>query len=271
MRSKTRSAIVPVVALTCVSLGAPAPAASSVSTTKTAKPICGAGKVVVPAGTFAVGTTALQAFLTEEQPRRVVRLTRPFCLDRTEVTVADYARCVSADRCAATKPAFSADEMPMTNVSWREARDACVFRGGRLPTEVEWEHAARGVDDRLYPWGDWHPRCEYADSMYEMWGHCNGYGPSAVGSFPPGASPYGALDMAGNVLEWVDDAWDADAWKHVDPIDPRNKDDRARHHVVRGGSWEYDVVHSLRVSQRDGYPTELRDPTLGFRCAYDVQ
>ncbi len=230
---------------------------------------CPKGAVAIPAGTFPIGTTFLQDYALDERPRRMVTLTRGYCLDRTEVTVRDYEACVDAGKCPATKPSFAGDTMPMTNVSWHEARAACLFRGGRLPSEVEWEHAARGSDDRLYPWGSWHPDCRYADLWGEMWGSCNGYGPSPVGSAPDGASPYGVLDMAGNVLEWVDDAYDADAWRKLPATDPRWQDESALRHGVRGGSWDYDVVHSLRVSDRDGYPSTLRDPTLGFRCAYD--
>jgi len=242
------------------------PRAPAAPTTKTA---CPNGAVLVPAGKFPIGTTALQEYAENEQPRHMVTLTHAYCIDRTEFTVAEYARCVAASRCPDTKPSFSGDAMPMTHVSWHEARAACAFRGGRLPTEVEWEHAARGNDDRLYPWGSWHPDCRYADLWGEMWGSCNGYGPSPVGSSPDGASPYGAVDMAGNVLEWVDDAYESDAWHTLPDTDPHLADPKARRHGVRGGSWDYDVVHSLRVSDRDGYPSTLRDPTLGFRCAYD--
>jgi formylglycine-generating enzyme required for sulfatase activity len=230
---------------------------------------CPNDTVPIPAGTFPIGTRAAQEFDLDERPRHLVQRTRPYCIDRTEVTVATYARCVVAGRCAPRRPAFAGDDLPMTNVSWQDARTACLFRGGRLPTEVEWEHAARGTDDRLYPWGSWRPHCALADAMYEMWGHCNGYGPSPVGSFIDGRSPYGALDLAGNVLEWVDDAWDDEAYRWLEPIDPHYDEPSASHHVVRGGSWEYDVVHTLRVSDRDGYPTDLRDATLGFRCVFD--
>ena len=232
--------------------------------------VCPDGALPIPAGTFAIGTRSTQEFPDNERPRHLVTLSRGYCLDRTEVTVEAYARCVDVGRCPARAPAFSGATMPMTNVSWSDARATCAFRGGRLPTEVEWEHAARGVDDRLYPWGSFRPHCGWADSMYELGGHCNGYGPSAVGSFPKGASPYGVLDLAGNVLEWVDDAYDDDAYRWLDPLDPHDDDEWAYVHVVRGGSWEYDVVHSLRSSERSGYPSTLRDATLGFRCAYDV-
>ncbi len=196
-------------------------------------------------------------------------LTRAYCIDRTEVTVREYERCSAASACVTRKPFFAGDELPMTNVSWHDARAACAFRGGRLPTEVEWEHAARGHDDRLYPWGSWRPDCPYADLWGETWGNCSGYGPSPVGSSPKGASPCGALDMAGNVLEWVDDEWDGRSWAEVPQIDPHRKNPKALKHGVRGGSWDYDVVHSLRVSDRDGYPSDLRDATLGFRCAFE--
>ncbi|MEO7094239.1 MAG: SUMF1/EgtB/PvdO family nonheme iron enzyme [Polyangiales bacterium] len=243
---------------------------SAATTSMGVKIVCPFDAVAVPAGAFPIGTRAMQDYDDDERPRHTVQLTHAYCLDRTEVTVVAYGRCVAAGKCVARKAAFAGEDMPMTNVSWSDARAACWFRGGRLPTEVEWEHAARGTDDRLYPWGSWRPQCMYADAMYEMWGHCNGYGPSPVGSFPSGASPYGALDLAGNVLEWVDDAWSDDAWKRLGTVDPRDDDPKAPHHVVRGGGWEWDVVHSLRVSDRDGYPTTLRDATLGFRCAYDV-
>ena len=230
---------------------------------------CPPGTQRIAAGRFPIGTSAMQAYEADEQPRHFVSLTRAYCLDRTELTVEAYARCAAEGRCAQVVPAFVGEGMPMTNVRWRDARDACAFRGGRLPTEVEWEHAARGGDDRLYPWGSWTPWCQYADSMFDMLGHCNGYGPSPVGSFPAGASPYGVLDLAGNVLEWVDDAWDDRAWKNQPDVDPHLSDEGARMHVVRGGSWDNDTVHGLRVSQRDAYPSELADETLGFRCAYD--
>ncbi len=229
---------------------------------------CPSQAVAIPAGTFPVGTRIDQDYDLDERPRHLVQITHAYCLDRTEVTVGDYDRCVTKGSCVLRRPFFAGDAMPMTNVSWRDARAFCAARGGRLPTEVEWEHGARGTDDRLYPWGSWRPHCGLADSMYELFGHCNGYGPSNVGSFPSGASPYGALDMAGNVLEWVDDAWDDAAWKSPDIVDPHRVDVNALHHVVRGGSWEYDVVHTMRVSDRDGYPTDLRDATVGFRCAY---
>jgi sulfatase modifying factor 1 len=250
-------------------LAAP-PRAPAAPFATSSKVVCPNGAVAIPAGKFPIGTTASQDYAEDEQPRRMVTLTHGFCLDRTEVTVAEYARCVEASRCPAVKPSFADESLPMTNVSWHDARAGCAFRGGRLPSEVEWEHAARGNDDRLYPWGSWHPDCRYADMWGEMWGSCNGYGPSAVGTAPDGASPFGALDMAGNVLEWVDDAFDADAWRTLPDVDPRLTDPKANRHGVRGGSWAYDVVHSLRVSDRDGYPSTLRDSTLGFRCAYDL-
>lgn len=232
-------------------------------------PRCPAGAVLVPAATFPIGTTWAQDYDPVEQPRRMMTLTRAYCIDRTEVTVLEYERCAKASACPTRKPSFAGDTLPMTNVSWHEARAACRFRGGRLPSEVEWEHAARGNDDRLYPWGSWKPDCPYADLWGEMWGNCGTYGPSPVGTASKGGSPFGALDMAGNVLEWVDDLWDGKSWRDVPLLDPHRADDKALKHGVRGGSWDYDVVHSLRVSDRGGYPSDLRDPTLGFRCAFD--
>lgn len=230
---------------------------------------CPPNAAPIPAGTFPIGTTRSQDFDLDEQPRRMVTLTRAYCMDRTEVTVREYDDCVRSTACPARKPFFAGDALPMTNVSWHDARLACAHRGGRLPTEVEWEHAARGGDDRLFPWGSWRPDCPYADVWGETWGGCGTFGPSPVGTASKGLSPFGMLDMAGNVLEWVDDAYDGKPWSALPTIDPHHVDAKARLRGVRGGSWDYDVVHSPRVSDRGGYPSELRDATLGFRCAYD--
>lgn len=248
-------------------IGAATTRATSAGSAAT-KLACPLDAVAIAAGSFPIGTTRSQDFGDDEQPRRTFTLTKPYCLDRTEVTVADYRACASAGRCTPRTPYFSGDRLPMTNVDWNDARAACAFRGGRLPTEVEWEHAARGNDDRLFPWGSWRPDCPYADLWGETWGSCDGYGPSPVGARPKGASPFGALDMAGNVLEWVDDAWEERNWAAAAAVDPHADDPKAHRHGVRGGSWDYDVVHSLRVSDRGGYPSDLRDATLGFRCAY---
>ncbi len=228
---------------------------------------CPKDSLYIPGGPAVVGTRFELDFDFDEHPVRVFRLS-PYCLDRTEVTVAAFDACVQASACVARVPSFAGNELPMTNVDWFDAKAACKHRGGRLPTEVEWEHAARGNDDRLYPWGSFAPDCPYADLWGDVWGSCGGYGPSKVGTAIKGASPFGVLDLGGNVLEWVDDTYDPRAWATLPELNPRRNDPFAPRRVVRGGSWDYDAVHSLRVSDRGAYPPALRDATLGFRCAY---
>jgi formylglycine-generating enzyme required for sulfatase activity len=210
-------------------------------------------RVPVPAGTFTQGSTRGEE---DERPVRKVTV-KAFAIDRTEVTRAAYARCVQAGRCrpvaaVAGDEALSA-ELPVTGVDWSDAQVYCKFAGGRLPTEAEWEKAARGTDAREYPWGN------DADCAKANWGSFEGEGPCAgknpgrpvaVGSYPGGASPYGALDMGGNVWEWVADKYDADAERRV----------------VRGGSCCSFFV-GPRAANRNAWAPDHRDADLGFRCA----
>ena len=165
-------------------------------------------RVVIPAGSFTQGSTRGDE---DERPMRKVTI-KAFSIDRTEVTRGDYAACVAAKRCKATShdeatPAPD-PKLPMTNVDWADAQAYCKFAGARLPTEAEWEKAARGEDGREYPWGN------DADCARGNWGSFEGEGPCAdknpghpvpVGQYPAGASPYGVLDLGGNVWEWVAD------------------------------------------------------------------
>ena len=210
-------------------------------------------RVPVPAGPFVQGSARGD---DDERPVRT-RVLPAFAIDRTEVTRAAFALCVSARRCKAPPGDFSAAgaaaKLPVTNVSWTDARDFCAFAGGRLPSEAEWEKAARGTDGREFPWGA-DAACERAN-----WGNLDGEGPCAgtapgapvaVGSYPSGASPYGALDLAGNVWEWVSDKYD---------------DDPSRR-VVRGGSCCGALVPP-RAANRNAWAPEYRGADLGFRCA----
>jgi eukaryotic-like serine/threonine-protein kinase len=217
-----------------------------------------ADRVLVPAGPSKVGSTKGEE---DERPERTV-VVKAFAIDRTEVTRAAYAACVAARRCkrppgdaSAADAADAADaaELPMTRVSWADAQAYCKFAGGRLPTELEWEKAARGPDGREYPWGD-APDCARAN-----WGNFDGEGPCAgknpgrpvaVGATPTGASVYGALDLAGNVWEWVADKYDEDPTRRV----------------VRGGSCCSYFV-GPRAANRNAWAPEHRDADLGFRCA----
>jgi serine/threonine-protein kinase len=219
----------------------------------------GVDRVRVPAGRFIQGSTRGEE---DERPVRT-RALPAFAIDRTEVTRDAYAACVAARRCkpvpaeAAPPPAGDGvgggGALPVTGVSWFDARDFCRFAGGRLPSEAEWEKAARGTDGREFPWGG-DARCDRAN-----WGNYDGEGPCAaenpgrpvaVGRYAAGPSPYGAADMAGNVWEWVADSYDEDPTRRV----------------VRGGSCCSYFVPP-RAANRNAWAPTHRDEDLGFRCA----
>lgn len=237
---------------------------------------CGGGgdappgdEVFVPAGSFWMGCDpGAGACDAAESPWHEVAMSA-FFIDRTEVTRAAYAECVSAGACTApigTAPAcLGAGEYPQTCVSWLQARSFCRWRGRELPTEAQWEKAARGTDGRLYPWGGATPTCELANHA-----GCAG-ALEAADSHPLGASSYGALNMAGNAGEWVADWWDpayysATSSSGPDPLGPASGvNDWV---VLRGGGFAF-ASSTLRASWRVGVgPRDSGWATdYGFRCA----
>jgi hypothetical protein len=196
-----------------------------------------------------------------EHPLHVVTLD-PFWIDETEVTQGHYQSCVEAGVCDA-KDVHGYD--PWTKwgdpveVTWDVAQAYCLWAGGRLPTEAEWEKAARGSDARAYPWGEAQPDCSRANHDSVV-GSCS-KGVTPAGSFPAGVSPYGALDMAGNVAEWVSDRYDSGYYAGSPEQNPPGPD-VGKGRVVRGGSW-VDSYPYIRAAYRDVYDASA---TAGFRC-----
>jgi sulfatase modifying factor 1 len=209
-----------------------------------------------------------------------------FAIDRTEVTIAAYAACADKGACRPT-PELGLDEdrptLPVERVTWAEAATFCRWRGGRLPTEAEWEKAARGFGRRLYPWGpEWqegranHGRAPRLGSGAttgadeDTFDDTDGFaGRAPVATFPSGASPTGALDLAGNVWEWTSGFFSREppqASTHFAPRGPATGDER----TIRGGSYR-SPPSDLRLTRRVGLSPEERLPGVGFRCAYDVE
>jgi formylglycine-generating enzyme required for sulfatase activity len=232
--------------------------------------------VTVPGGAFKMGCDALHnggyGCLSREVPLHTVLLDT-FLIDKYEVTNADYAQCVNNGYCTLTitssktrpsyygNPAF--DNYPKIYVTWSEANDYCFWAGKRLPTEAEWEKAARGdKDTRAFPWGDSIPDCSIAN--YATVPVCVG-DTNQVGSYPAGESPYGALDMAGNVAEWVNDWYQADYYTGSPSSNPPGPVSGTTK-VNRGGS--YGVLSEyVRIAFRNYYLPDSRNSMTGFRCA----
>ena len=242
--------------------------------------------VYVPEGEFEMGS---QDGLSDEKPVHTVYL-NAYWIDRTEVTNAMFSAFINETsyQTDAEKEGFSwvfngsdwekisglnwqhphgpssslsgLEDHPVTHMSWNDAQAYCEWAGKRLPTEAEWEKAARGMDGRVYPWGNQAPNASLSNY------YLNIGDTTTVGSYADGASPYGALDMAGNVWEWVADWFDRGYYNSQDdwtnPVGPSS----GVYRVLRGGSWNTHPTSICTFSRLRNYPSNT-DFFNGFRCA----
>ena len=234
-----------------------------------------AEEILIPAGSFQMGcdsSNPAESCNSWEQPLHTVTLSA-YSIDKYEVTNARYKACVAAGGCTVPGSVDSSKrspyygtstyaDYPVLNVDWFQANAFCAWAGKRLPTEAEWEKAARGSSDtRKYPWGNSAPDC--TKTNYDS---CVG-DTSRVGSYPSGASPYGVMDMAGNVDEWVQDGYDS-SYYSVSPSNNPQGPETGTYRVLRGGSWvSFDFVGDVRSALRSGLPPRPLDlDSNGFRC-----
>lgn len=236
--------------------------------------------VPIPAGEFWMGRTRLWLMdeigwqireRMDDRPVHRVRLAA-FSIDAYEVTNADYARFV-ADPAATVEPPFhwggktppaGKNTLPVYNVSWHDAAGYCAAQGGRLPTEAEWEYAARGgVADLDYPWGNDYTDTTPTGTPTRRAHSGSSTGPKAVGSFA--ANPYGLFDVSGNVWEWTADWYDLHYYSES-PVDNPMGPATGRYKVIRGGSWADGETRLGTVYYRNFTAPDTAQPTIGFRC-----
>jgi len=237
--------------------------------------------IYIPEGEFIFGSDDVDAsgkseefgfnepWYLNEHPKRKISL-NAFFIDRYEVTNGNYKIFLessgqySKDQITEILKKFNLTKTnePLRNVSWYDASSFCRVIGKRLPTEAEWEKAARGPDGLNFPWGnEWN--ADYLNAGGED------VDVMPVGSYEKGKSPYGAYDMAGNIMEWVEDWYEA--YPGAEYKSPRYGKQRK---VVRGGGWggigHYVIPHFFRAAYRYNYPADKAFNDIGFRCAKDV-
>jgi formylglycine-generating enzyme required for sulfatase activity len=228
----------------------------------------GVEMVLVPAGCFVMGNDRDAYFWNGSNYVQNVPdgdqqcFDEPFWVDKTEVTQADFDRLGGEQ---ADPPAFDGASRPIEDITWFEARDFCVLRGGRLPTEAEWEYVARGPDELYFPWGnDW-------NTNNAVWNRSSSQGTADVGSILAGASWVGALDMSGNVWEWTRSVYLDYPYVVSDGREADLDDETDVRYPLRGGSWYDTEYESLRSATRNWFFPNYWDFSFGFRCVLSYE
>jgi Uncharacterized conserved protein len=267
----TQTALVPTITPTPAPTNTPKPTytptpAAPAGATKIS-PLDNMTIIYIPPGNFLMGTSNdAKVIKVEEQPQRTIFLDG-YWIDKVPVTNGMYHRCLDAGKCNGLVTTTNYHEIfinpnftnhPVVYVNWNDAVKYCAWVGGSLPTEAQWEKAARGTDGRIYPWGNTPPNSKLAN-------YHNYLGMTTiVGSFPAGASPYGLLDMAGNVREWIKD-WYSDYYFHDATASNPTGPAKGVNHTLKGGGWRDPDVY-LRSASRLNHVANSPGEDRGFRC-----
>jgi formylglycine-generating enzyme required for sulfatase activity len=226
------------------------------------------GMVFVHGGRFTMGSNGPKA-APNEKPAHAATVDS-FWIDRTEVTVGAYRACVASGKCDAPQKSsryctwdMGDDGLPVSCVRWQDADEYCRYANKRLPTETEWELAARGGGAYKFPWGNFRISCAVAATLLNnsTARSCSGTRPARVGHYAANVSPFGAMDMAGNVEEWTS------SW-YVEHTASGARPRAGASHVLRGGGWLSRPV-DCRTTSRDWGSSMEAGPNVGFRCAKD--
>jgi len=268
-RGASRRILVGIIAVACAVMQSPSMAAAPASKELDPVPM-----VTIPAGEFLMGNPEGKG-RADEWPQRSVYLDA-FAIDQVEVTNERYLAFVATTGhrnppnpygTGTLQSAKGIEQLPVVQTTWYDAKAYCSWAKKRLPTEAEWEKAARGTDGRLFPWGNERATVKRANFDREWEEEKTLY---PVGSLPDGDSPYGVKDMAGNAREWVSDWYDADYYKHAPDRNPQGPDKKGVVRSIRGGSW-HSPMADITASGRGRGGFALQTHGTGFRCARGLE
>ncbi len=269
-RNRVRWEMISVImAIACVIGQSPIMAAAPVS-----KELDQVSMVTIPAGEFLMGNPEGKG-RADEWPQRSVYLDA-FAIDQVEVTNERYLAFIATTGhrnppnpygTGTLQSAKGIEQLPVVQTTWYDAKAYCSWAKKRLPTEAEWEKAARGTDGRLFPWGN-DPASVKRSNFDREWDDEKTLHP--VGSLPDGDSPYGVKDMAGNAREWVSDWYDADYYKQAPGRNPQGPDKKGVVRSIRGGSW-HSPLADITASARGRGGFALQTHGTGFRCARGLE